>query len=335
MSKSRKHHRPKTRHRTRRNPLALDRMLDGIVHEAFKVGTPEILYHYTSWSGAEGILKSRQFWATAHDCTNDEAELRSADEIIREVVQDLRTKSKGAAAATLDKFLEGYPKLQITQLRTVYLSCFSIARDDKEQWRKYADDGRGVCLGVKILNEQPPAETDRATKLARVDYSEASMAVHITNRVQKLLPVLERAQLTKRNIELGLLALHRTAAFAAITAKQAIWASEQEYRRMTVLHLEASAEPKVRMSGGRTIRYLTIEVRAHGKKVALAEVIIGPNQNAEQASERFVKLLADCGYEINDMEYPKVIASAVVPWNSATPAPSVPSAPSALEAANT
>jgi hypothetical protein len=28
------------------------------------------LYHYTSWAGAEGILTSRQMWATAHDCTN-------------------------------------------------------------------------------------------------------------------------------------------------------------------------------------------------------------------------------------------------------------------------
>lgn len=215
MPKSRKHHRPRNRHRARRNPLALDRMLDGIVDEAFKVGAPEVLYHYTPWSGAEGILKSRQFWATAHDCTNDEAELRSADEIITEVARDLRTKSKGAAAVTLDKFLEGYPKLQITQLRTVYLSCFSISRDDQEQWRKYADDGRGVCLGIRVLNEEPPLETDRATKLARVDYSEASWRSTLSAEFKKILPVLERAQLTRRNIELGLLALHRIAAFAA------------------------------------------------------------------------------------------------------------------------
>ena len=335
MPKSRKRHRPKHRHRTGRNPLALDRMLDGIVNEAFKVEAPEVLYHYTSWSGVEGILKSRQFWATAHDCTNDEAELRSADEIITEVARDLRTDSKGAAAVTLDKFLEGYPKLQITQLRTVYLSCFSISRDDQEQWRKYADDGRGVCLGIRVLDEEPPAETDRATKLARVDYSEASLRSTLSAEFKKSLTLLERAQITRHNIELGLLALHRTAAFAAITAKQAKWAAEQEYRRMTVLHREASVEPKVRMSGGKAIRYLTTEVRAHGRKVALAEVIIGPNQVAEQARERFVKLLADCGYETNDMEYPEIVFSGVVPWNSATPQPTVSSTSSAVGAANT
>jgi hypothetical protein len=113
-----------------------------------------------------------------------------------------------------------------------------------------------------------------------------------------------------------------------------MWSGEQEYRRVTVLHQEAAAEPKVRMSGGKTIRYLSAEVRADGRKIALAEVIIGPNQNAEPASERLKKLLAECGYETNDMEYPKIVASAVAPWGSAMHQLSVQSASSVLEAAS-
>jgi hypothetical protein len=174
-------------------------------------------------------------------------------------------------------------------------------------------------LGIRLLNEPPPAETDRATKIARVDYSEASWRATLSAEFRKILPVLERAQVTRRNIELGLLALHRIAAFAAITAKQAVWSGEQEYRRLTVLHQKAAVEPKVRMSGSKTIRYLSAEVRADRKKIALAEVIIGPNQNADEARERVIKLLADCGYETNDMEYPTVIASGVAPWSSAMP----------------
>jgi hypothetical protein len=323
MPKSRGRPRRKKSHSKRINPLALDRMFDGFVHDSFKVNSPAVLYHYTSWSGAEGILRSRQFWATAHDCTNDQAELRSADESIRQVARDLRTRSHGAAAATLDKLLEGYPTLQISKLRTVYMTCFSVARDDKEQWRKYADDGRGVCLGVRVLNEQPMEETDRATKIARVDYSEASWRDTLTAEFMKILPVMERAEITRRNIELGLLALHRIAAFAAITAKQPPWAGEQEYRRVTILHNEATIDPKVRVSGGKVIRYLTADVRANGKKIALAEVIMGPNQNSDQARERFMKLLTDCGYEVGDMEYPKLITSAVEPWSSATAAASL------------
>src|SRR5712691_10762798 len=147
MPKSRKRHRPKDRRRGNRNPLAVDRMFDRVVDDSFKVAMPEVLYHYTGWQGAEGILKSQKFWATAHDCTNDEAELRSVDAIVMEVASDLRKRFTGAATAVLDLLLDGYKRLQVTELRTVYLSCFSVARDDSEQWRKYADSGRGVCLG--------------------------------------------------------------------------------------------------------------------------------------------------------------------------------------------
>ncbi len=146
--------RPRKKRRSR-NPLAVDRMFDGVVNDAFKVAAPKILYHYTSWSGAEGILRSQTFWATAHDCTNDEAELKSADAIVMEVARELRRNAKGAASTVLDLFLDGYPRLQITQLRTVYLTCFSVARDDKEQWRKYADTrkARGVPSSRKTFTE--------------------------------------------------------------------------------------------------------------------------------------------------------------------------------------
>ena len=47
------------------------------------------VYHYTTWSAVEGILLSQEFWATAHTCTNDPAELVSADDTILAVVAEL------------------------------------------------------------------------------------------------------------------------------------------------------------------------------------------------------------------------------------------------------
>jgi len=75
------------------NSLAVDRMFETVVDNSFKVAVPSVLYHYTGWQGAEGILKSQAFWETAHDCTNDEAELRSADATVMEVASDLRSVS--------------------------------------------------------------------------------------------------------------------------------------------------------------------------------------------------------------------------------------------------
>lgn len=318
MPKSRKR-RPKKYRRRDRNPLAVDRMFDGMVNDAYKVDAPKILHHYTSWTGAEGILRSQTFWATAHDCTNDEAELKSADAIIMEVARELRRNTHGAASRVLDLFLEGYPKLQITQLRTIYMTCFSIARDDREQWRKYADDGKGLCLGIRVLDEQPAEETDRATKILAVDYSERSWRDMLAQNFQKACEVLQRPGVlpTRRNFELGLNALYRFAAFAAIMAKQEKWAVEQEYRRVTIVYRETDVEPKVRISGGKVIRYLTSPVRANGRKMALAEIIIGPNQDADEARQRLSQLLVECGYEIGQMEYPETTASKVLPWTHA------------------
>ncbi len=302
--------RPRKKRRSR-NPLAVDRMFDGVVNDAFKVAAPKILYHYTSWSGAEGILRSQTFWATAHDCTNDEAELKSADAIVMEVARELRRNAKGAASTVLDLFLDGYPRLQITQLRTVYLTCFSVARDDKEQWRKYADDSKGLCLGIRVLDEQPAEETDRATKILAVDYAESSWRAVLKENFHRVCEVMQRAGVlpTRKNFELGLNALYRFAAFAAIMAKQEKWKVEQEYRRVTIVYREADVQPNVRVSGGREVRYLTSVVRANGKRIALAEIVVGPNQNFEEARQRLIRLLAECGYEIGQMEYPEIVPS--------------------------
>src|SRR6266478_5358805 len=58
MPKTRKR-RPK-KHRRRNtqehNSLAVDRMFETVVDNCFKVAVPSVLYHYTGWQGAEGIL---------------------------------------------------------------------------------------------------------------------------------------------------------------------------------------------------------------------------------------------------------------------------------------
>ena len=308
-----------------RDPLAVDHMFDQVVRDAFEVALPRVLYHYTKWVGAEGVLSSRAFWATAHDCTNDEAELISADTISIEVAKELQKTAKGAADVVLDLFLKGYPKLQVTKLRTVYLACFSVARDDKEQWRKYSDDGRGVCLGIRMLDEPGPKMSDRSSALIRVDYSESSWRASLTENFTEICSLLEKTDMTKHNHALGLSALYRIGAFAAITAKQEKWAVEQEYRHVTIVHRNAKVKRKEGLSDGKTIRYLPIVVRADGKPIALSEIIIGPNQNADEARERLKKLLADAGYRLNAMEYPEITLSAVAPWAPASVPIVVPS----------
>jgi hypothetical protein len=60
--------------------------------------------------------------------------------------------------------------------------------------------------------------------------------------------------------------------------------------------------------------WLPTAVRAGGKKIALAEIIVGPNQEFEEAAKRINELLTSAGYLPGEMEYPKIVRSAIQPW---------------------
>jgi hypothetical protein len=286
-------------------------MFDEVAVGPLKATPPPVLYHYTSWSGAEGILRANEFWATAHDCTNDEAELKSANEIIMGIARRLRNGSSGAMARVLDLFLENYPKVAVTKLMTVYLVCFSAARDDREQWRKYADQGRGVCLGLRLLDEQVPTSSDRGSALIKVDYSEMSWRASIEKHFHGVGSLLGRVKGKRRHLKLALSALYRIAAFMSMSAKREMWAVEKEYRHVTIIHPDAKVQAHERVSGGKTIRFLPVVLRADGKRIAFAEIVIGPNQSVEEARRRLNQLLADAGYRVGDMEYPEIAASSM------------------------
>lgn len=297
------------------NPLTLDGLFDVLVNESIRPKPAEVLYHYTDWNGARGILLGQHFWETAHDCTNDDAELVSAHSVIREVAETLKKETHGVGGATLDLFLRSYPRLQVNKLKTIYLACFTLARDDCEQWRKYADNGRGLCLGVRVLNEPIPTPRDTGSALIQVDYSEESWRNQLMSDFKQICTALSRARYSKHNIGLGSSALYRIAAFASIRAKQPKWAVEQEIRHATLIRDGANIRPKERIRDGKVIRYLDdIELRTAGKKLAFAEIIVGPNQNPEEATKRVVALLVQAGYQPGTSEYPEVTISQINDW---------------------
>jgi len=114
-------------------------------------------------------------------------------------------------------------------------------------------------------------------------------------------------------------AIYRIAAFASITAKGTEWASEHEFRHVALVPRNSGIQLEERKSVGKNIRYLPVLVRAGGRRIALAEIIIGSNQSAEEIRGRLKLLLAGKGCKIGDFEYPKITASAIPslgPWIS-------------------
>lgn len=293
--------------------ISLDAIFDSIVHRTIYPKAPSVLYHYTNWGGAAGIVSSQHFHETAHDCTNDDHELLAAHEVITEIAKRLQRKARGAATRALYRFRNAYEELQINKMKTVYMACFSKARDDKEQWNRYGDCGRGVCLGIRILNEPVPNPHNTGSALIQVDYQRTSWETSVTKSFEEICSLLSTSQNTPRNIEQGVSALYRIAAFASIRAKNPKWSVEQEVRHVTIVRDGVHLQPKVaRRSDGSEKRYLDdIELRIGGKLLAFAEIIIGPNQDANKGRTRLLEMLSNAGYKTDAAEYPEITVSAL------------------------
>jgi len=295
----------------RSHRMQIAEFFERTVVSAGRASPHRVLYHYTASSGAQNILSSQEFWSTAHDCTNDEAELASAHLIVTDVAQACRRKyATGTSAKVLDLFLASYPGSVAAQMRTIYLSCFSVARDDENQWREYGDKGRGICLGIRVLEEPAPKSTDVISVTLDVEYSKTLLRDWLAKTFENICSVLALSQPSYRNCEEGLSAFYRIAAFASVRAKREKWKNEREVRHVTFSRRKTGVEPQERSSAsGKVIRYLPVSLRADGKLIALDEIIIGANQNTVEAQEQLKNLLAAKGYIVGSVEYPRITVS--------------------------
>jgi len=293
-----------------------DSRLDQLVVEPFRDALPGVLYHYTTWAGAEGILTTKQFWATAHDCTNDQAELTSADSVILEVASELESTVGGAARELIGLLLKNYSRSKVTEIAPVYLACFSEARDQGSQWEAYADKGRGLCLGIRVLGEVGPDPSVVGVSLLRVDYSESSWRKKITTGFEAVASevsqlAVRRGAVPYRARALALNALYRIAAYAAITAKKPAWSREAEWRQVAVVRRRAKVQIFERKALGQTIRYLKLFLRRDERPLAFDEIIIGPNQDVALATSRLRAILADAGYPNDHADLPRIATSCL------------------------
>jgi hypothetical protein len=290
--------------------------LDEVIEDVFRIEGQKVIYQYTSLEAVGSILAVQEFWSTAHDGMNDVAELVSADEVIKQVAEELLQESTGRVEFLLRQFRDGFAPLHIQNMADVYLSCFSEARDDSHLWcADYGRRGTGVCLGVRILDERPPTPRDRRrSALLRVSYSEEAWRVSVRQGFEKVCAAFEEEGLVTRRAVIGAIsALHRVSAFAAVTAKKPSWSAEREFRVVTFVPKGLPPLPRERTYQGKRIRYLSNKVRADGKLISPHEIIIGPNQDPSTARPFLMQALARAGYEEGDPEFPTISISACQP----------------------
>ena len=131
---------------------------------------PEILYHNCSAAKFVSIVESKKLRFTDVRLSNDEMEGRWLTHMILEYINE-QNYPEG-----LSKFLKSYYKVLDDSLYGMMSFCMSEEPDLLSQWRGYADNARGFCIGFetsKFQNLVTDIPSTRLEKLKKVSYDHA------------------------------------------------------------------------------------------------------------------------------------------------------------------
>jgi hypothetical protein len=224
-----------------------------------------LLYHYTDAAGFFGILENgRRLRATHHRYLNDRTEVSFGLELANEVIDELEADLGPAVVETLRE------ELNELRLGNSFISCLSESQDVLSQWRAYAADGHGYCLGFRpdqryfcASNEDGEAVV---IHLVRCRYGAEAPKADLTAEVRR------RLQRRKNRIDPISALLSADLAYLlwrfAHTTKHQHFAEEQEWR-----FIVQAPESETCFTHGRRgiVPYLQTE------QLPLEEVWVGPN----------------------------------------------------------
>lgn len=104
--------------------------------------TSKIVYHYMSVSAFRKSLENKELCLTCSNKMNDETEQTF---FIRELKDALLKTMSPQTKDNIENFFEETKKKLEGSYPYVY--CFSKYDDNAAQWERYADNGKGICVG--------------------------------------------------------------------------------------------------------------------------------------------------------------------------------------------
>ena len=148
---------------------------------------PQILYYYCSLNTFFNILANKSIWLTEIAKSNDSMEQKFlAYEIIKNIETYIKYRcSDEVSQEEIEKIKNNiYPQLQSNSLSPVWGICLSEKRDDLSQWRGYADDASGMCIGFNaeylnsindLCNLRTTSENNDHLRLRYVEYGDEAI----------------------------------------------------------------------------------------------------------------------------------------------------------------
>ena len=256
----------------------------------------EPVYHFTDWTGLEGILSTRSIWASLAMALDDTSEIAYALALARQIVE--RNPTRSAIFAGIGPLLDPQQSKTIRTLGLAqYVVSFRTNTEARGHWATYGRSGTGfaIALGLKSLVIPgtlafPMLYDPTAQKQLLAEFLEE--AASGLDTLSKQCPAHELDVLARCSTEWTALGVW---ALAPVLKDEARFKHEEEWRiiatdlqQVPVKYGKGmSSEVRVRKSGDRDVPYKVLEYDA----LPVVGLELGPKSPVKQNDPRLVELL--------------------------------------------
>lgn len=242
------------------------------------------LYHYTTFTGLLGIVRSRALWASDVRYMNDSAELRHTADLINVEVRE-QINGGHAHANLLSQFAD-WVTHRITSGYMLFGASFRSHGNLLSQWRGYSLPGKGVSLGFcpESICECAAKQGFMIGKCMYEPHRQRALIRQVLEAVERL--ALERAEGVEAA---GERAKKYHQAFAGIEPdllriaailKHPSFREEKEWRIVSpVIANTAEAPILFREGHAMLVPYIEFVLSLNGRPPVLDHLYLGPTAN--------------------------------------------------------
>ena len=257
-----------------------------ILNKALYADIPQgVLYHYTTFAGLLGIVKSRALWASDIRYMNDSAELRHTAELINMEVRE-RIDGGHPNPHLLTQFVD-WVSHRITSGHMLFGASFRSQGNLLSQWRGYSTPGKGVSLGFRPEYILQCAEKQHFM-VGRCIYEPAKQRQLIRQVVDAVETLASRLVVGERTAAERTVLYHETFAkmetdllrIAAIL-KHPSFHEEKEWRIVSpIIANNAEAPILFREGHAMLVPYIEFDIGLGAAPLAMDHLFLGPTANS-------------------------------------------------------
>lgn len=249
------------------------------------------LYHYCSTDNFFKLIESKSIWMSDSSQMNDRTECLWIENYF-DTITDYFEEAK----------LEDFKRFTIWTYKMnkhdSFIFCLSRKRDMLSQWRAYANDGRGLCIGFNFGQLSIPREIpmrnqilDNTIGISEVVYNELKQRKMILELVDQYVKSADHPDMgsAAASTFLGYFLVSYSLIF-----KNPSFREEKEWRIIhtpsenNVEYLEDESPKfdisriKYRVSGDRITSYSILNMEKHFNSKLIPEIVLGPKCEIDQ-----------------------------------------------------